>query len=42
MTMKDILIKSVAVAAISLMAARANAQTGNPYIHDPSTIVECD
>lgn len=42
MTMKDILIKSVAVAAISLMAARANAQTGNPYIHDPSTIVECE
>ena len=26
----------------SLAAANLNAQTGQPYIHDPSTIAECE
>ena len=29
------------LAALTLAAA-ANAQVGEPYIHDPSTIAECD
>ena len=32
-----------AVALVSIFASKtANAQVGAPYIHDPSTIVECD
>lgn len=33
---------SCAVSAFLAMAATANAQIGNPFIHDPSTIVECE
>lgn len=29
-------------AALMLIASAANAQIGNPFIHDPSTVVECD
>ena len=28
--------------ALMLASVHVSAQTGNPYIHDPSTIVECD
>ena len=28
--------------AVLAMTAAANAQIGAPYIHDPSTIAECD
>lgn len=31
-----------AVSAALSLAASASAQTGEPYIHDPSTIAECD
>lgn len=33
---------SCVAAALLAGAASASAQIGNPYIHDPSTIVECD
>lgn len=37
------LMRTVAGAvAVMLASVSAFAQTGNPYIHDPSTIVECD
>ena len=36
------LMKIIAGLALLLAAASAYAQTGNPYIHDPSSIVECD
>lgn len=36
---KNILIASIAMLAI---AGSADAQIGNPYIHDPSTIIECE
>ena len=29
-------------AAALLMSLTSQAQTGQPYIHDPSTIAECD
>ena len=32
----------VGALALLLASASAYAQTGNPYIHDPSTVVECD
>ena len=36
-------MKTVAgICAALCVSAAAFAQTGNPYIHDPSTIVECD
>ena len=39
----NFLIKSIcAAAAFIATAATAGAQIGNPFIHDPSTIVECD
>ncbi len=37
--MKKFLLLSIAACGSLL---NANAQTGNPYIHDPSTLVECD
>ena len=41
--MKKILTCLSAFMAIALyMTNEAYAQVGNPYIHDPSTIVECD
>ena len=33
---------SCLAATFLAMAVTASAQIGNPYIHDPSTIVECD
>ena len=35
-------LKSTALLALSMLAASATAQIGEPYIHDPSTIMECD
>ena len=32
----------ISLAAIALMSASAAAQEGNPWIHDPATITECD
>ena len=32
----------ISLAAFALAAASASAQEGNPWIHDPSTIMECD
>lgn len=32
----------MSAAALLLMSMAANAQIGKPYIHDPSTIMECD
>lgn len=41
--MKKIMLCLTAFMAIALyMTNEAYAQVGNPYIHDPSTIVECD
>ncbi len=37
--MKKFLLLSIAACGSLL---NANAQTGNPYIHDPSTLAECD
>jgi len=36
--------KSILIASIAMLAAvnSAEAQIGNPYIHDPSTIMECE
>ena len=38
--------KRIAIAVISLAAlalgSAVKAQTGSPFIHDPSTVVECD
>ena len=34
--------KTLTVAAIALISASAMAQEGKPWIHDPSTIMECD
>lgn len=38
--MKTRIISTIALSMIA--AAAANAQVGQPFIHDPSTIVECD
>ena len=32
----------ISLAAFAFAAASASAQEGNPWIHDPSTIMECD
>ena len=32
----------ISLAAVALMSASAAAQEGNPWIHDPATITECD
>ena len=34
--------KMKALALLALTSLGVNAQTGNPYIHDPSTLAECD
>lgn len=36
------LYKSLAVASLALISISALAQEGKPWIHDPSTIMECD
>ena len=35
-------VRLISLAAFVLAAASASAQEGNPWIHDPSTIMECD
>ena len=40
--MKPISITSAIVILFSLFSCPAEAQIGQPYIHDPSTIAECD
>ena len=35
-------VKLISMAAFALAATSAYAQEGNPWIHDPSTIMECD
>ena len=35
-------VRLISLAAFALAAASASAQEGNPWIHDPSTIMECD
>src|SRR5574344_2668416 len=32
----------IAVSAMLMLSLSAKAQVGSPYIHDPSTIMECD
>ena len=32
----------LSAAALMLVSLAAKAQIGQPYIHDPSTIMECD
>ena len=39
---KDMKTKLFLVGAIALFCMSAAAQVGHPYIHDPSTIQECD
>ena len=40
--MKNLMKNIASVLSILLASASALAQSGNPYIHDPSSIVECD
>ena len=40
--MKPIITLGVCALTVALAAKDANAQIGKPFIHDPSTIVECD
>jgi arabinan endo-1,5-alpha-L-arabinosidase len=40
--MKGMKIITIAVLSIVLITQTINAQVGRPFIHDPSTIVECD
>ena len=40
--MKKIYIFAAAVVVMALSAFTTKAQTGNIYIHDPSTVVKCD
>ncbi len=40
--MKNIAKALMASALISMAATQANAQVGSPFIHDPSTLAECD
>ena len=35
-------VRLISLAAFAFAAASASAQEGNPWIHDPSTIMECD
>ena len=35
-------LQILTTAAALLMSLTSQAQTGQPYIHDPSTIAECD
>ena len=41
MKTKHILCAALFTLSCSLFAAPAKAQTGEPYIHDPSTLAEC-
>ncbi|MCQ2148616.1 MAG: glycoside hydrolase, partial [Bacteroidales bacterium] len=34
--------KIILASAAALLSIAASAQIGKPYIHDPSTIMECD
>lgn len=36
------LYKSLLVASLALVSVSALAQEGKPWIHDPSTIMECE
>jgi len=40
--MKNIKIKGAAILLSFLLEGTLTAQVGKPFIHDPSTIVECD
>lgn len=40
--MKRIKITSLSVIMIALLTQKLSAQVGKPFIHDPSTVVECD
>ena len=40
--MKNLMKTTVGALVLLLASVSASAQTGNPYIHDPSSIVECD
>ena len=40
--MKNLMKNIASALSILLASASALAQSGNPYIHDPSSIVECD
>ena len=39
---KTALSSGLAAFAALFLCASASAQIGSPYIHDPSTVVECD
>ena len=39
---KTALSSGLAAFAALFLCAAASAQIGSPYIHDPSTVVECD
>ena len=35
-------VKLISLAAFAIISFSASAQEGEPWIHDPSTIMECD
>ena len=36
------ILRTILAASTLIVAATASAQSGQPFIHDPSTLAECD
>lgn len=40
--MKRYIISAISAISLSVVCSQVQAQVGRPFIHDPSTIAECD